>query len=82
MTSKDLQKLVFCKYQQDDGPTKIFRDLNGFMGLRTIKRCCKMIHDIGSIQLSKLPGAPRRAQMSKTIQKDKHKLDQHKLVSA
>jgi hypothetical protein len=28
MKSKDLQKLVLSKYENGDGPTKIFRDLN------------------------------------------------------
>ncbi|CAM4805183.1 unnamed protein product [Rotaria magnacalcarata] len=29
MKSKDIQKLVLSKYENGDGPTKIFRDLNG-----------------------------------------------------
>ncbi|CAF4432281.1 unnamed protein product [Rotaria magnacalcarata] len=65
MKSKDLQKLVFCKYEQGDGPTKIFRDLNGFVGLRTVNRWCKMIRGTGSIQLSTSPGAPRLARTNK-----------------
>ncbi|CAF4332705.1 unnamed protein product, partial [Rotaria magnacalcarata] len=28
MKSKDIQKLVLSKYENGDGPTKIFRDLN------------------------------------------------------
>ena len=38
MKSKDLQKVVLSKYQNGDNPTKIYRDLNGGIGLRTIKR--------------------------------------------
>jgi hypothetical protein len=38
MKSKDLQQVVFRKYEDGDGPTKIFRDLNGSLGLATIKR--------------------------------------------
>jgi hypothetical protein len=49
MKSKDLQQVVFSKYEDGDGQTKIFRDLNGCLGLNTIKRWCKMIRDIGSI---------------------------------
>jgi hypothetical protein len=51
MKSKDLQQVVFCKYEDGDGPTKIFRDLNGSLGLAIIKRWCEMIRDIGSTQL-------------------------------
>ena len=38
MKSKDLQNVVLSKYQNGDIPTKIHRDLNGRIGLRTIKR--------------------------------------------
>ena len=82
MKSKDLQKLVFCKQEKGDGPTKIFRDLNGFVGLRTIHRWCKMSRSTGSIQLSTLPGAPGLARTNKMIEKVKHRLNQHNLVSA
>jgi hypothetical protein len=81
MKSKDLQKVIFSKYEDGDGPTKIFRDLNGCLGLNTIKRWCKMIHETSSVQLSTSPGGPRFARTSKTIQKVKHKLDQDKPVS-
>jgi hypothetical protein len=81
MKSKDLQKVVFLKYEDGDGPAKIFRDLNGSLGLSNIKRWCKMIRNTGSIQLSTSPGGPRFARTIKTIQKVKHKLDQKKMVS-
>ena len=83
MKSKDLRKLhvVFCKYEDGDGPTKIFRDFEWCLGLNTVKRWCKMIHDTGSIQQSTPSGGPRFAQTSKTIQKVKHKLSS-KMVSA
>ena len=76
MKSKDLQQVVFRKYDDGDSPTKVFRDLNGSLGLATIKRWCKMIRETGSIQLSTPPGGPRFARTSKTIQKVKHKLNQ------
>ncbi len=81
MKSEDLQKVVFRKYEDGDGPAKIFRDLIGSLGLTTIKRWCKMIRDTGSIQLSTPSAGPRLARTSKTIQKVKHKLDQKKMVS-
>ena len=76
MKSKDLQQVVFRKYEDGNSPTQIFRDLNGSLGLATIKRGCKMIRKTGSIQLSTPPGGPRFARTSKTIQKVKHKLNQ------
>jgi transposase len=82
MKSKDLQKVVSRKYEDSDGPTKIFRDLNGSLGLNTIKRWCEMIRNTGSIQLSTSLGAPRFARASKTIEKVKHMLDQKKMVLA
>ena len=36
MKSKDLQQVVTLKHQNGDYPTKIFRDLNGVLGLTTI----------------------------------------------
>ena len=76
MKSKDLQQVVFRKYEDGDSPTKIFRNLNGSLGLATIKRWCKMIRETGSIQLPTPPGGLRFARISKTIQKVKHKLNQ------
>ena len=76
MKSKDLQQVVFRKYEDGDSPTKIFRDLNGSLGLATIKRWCKMIRETGSIQLSTPPDGPRFARTSKTIEKVKHKLNE------
>ena len=75
MKSKDLQQVVFRRYEDGDSSTKIFRDLNGSLGLATIKRWCKMICETGSIQLSIPPGGPHFARTSKMIQKVKHKLN-------
>ena len=50
MKSKDFQNLVLSKYQSGDGPTKIFRDLNGSVSLWTIERWCKAVRDTGSIK--------------------------------
>ena len=69
MKSKDLQQVVFRKYEDGHSPTTIFRDVNGSLGLATIKRWCKMIRETGSIQLSTPSGGPRFARTSKTIQK-------------
>ena len=45
MKSKDLQKLVLSKYQNGDGPSKIFADIKGVIGFRTINRWCQMIRE-------------------------------------
>ena len=50
MKSKDLQKVILSKYQNGDNPTKISRDLNGGIGLRTIERWRQMIRGSGSVK--------------------------------
>ena len=72
MKSKDLQKVVLSKYQNGDTPTKIHRDLNGTIGLRTTKRWCQMIHRSGSVKLSSPPDGPHFARTKGNIQKVKH----------
>ncbi|CAF1226898.1 unnamed protein product [Rotaria magnacalcarata] len=70
MKSKDLQNIVLSKYQNGDTPTKNFRDLNGGIGLRTIKRRCQMILQSGSITLSSPPGCPCLARTKGNLRKD------------
>ena len=74
MKSKDLQKVVLSKYQNGDNPTKIYRDLNGGIGLRTIKRWCQMIRRSGPVKLSSPSGGSRFARTKGNIQKVKHRL--------
>ena len=81
MKSLDMQKLVLSKFQSGDGPTKIFNDLNGTIGLSTVKRWCKMITETGSINLSKSPGRPRTARTKIAINKVKQQLRSKKNVS-
>jgi len=81
MKSKDLQKLVLSKYENGDGPTKIFRDLNGAMSLCTIERWCKMIREDGSINLSSPSGCPRTVRTKATIQNIKRRMKRQKRVS-
>ncbi|CAF3169579.1 unnamed protein product [Rotaria sp. Silwood2] len=59
MKSKDIQKVVKIKYENGDGPAKIYRDLAGAVSLPTIKLWIKMINKTGSIMLSSHPGCPR-----------------------
>ncbi len=82
MKSKDLQSIVLSKYQNGDAPTKIFRDLNGGIGLTTVKRWCQMIRQSGSIQLPGTHGGPRIVWTKENIQKVKTRLRRKKGVSA
>ena len=70
MKSKDLQKVVLAKYQNGDTTTKIHRDFNGAIGLRTIERWCQS----GSIKLSSPPDGPRFTRTKGNIEKVKHHL--------
>jgi inhibitor of nuclear factor kappa-B kinase subunit alpha len=81
MKSKDIQKLVSSKYKDGEGPTKIFRDLNGAVCLRTIKQWCKMLRDTGSIELFSPPGRPRIVRTKGTITKVKNRLQQKRPIS-
>ena len=82
MKSKDLQKVVLSKYQNGDNPTKIYHDLNGGIGLRTIGRWCQTIRRSGSVKLSSPPGGSRFSRTNGNIQKVKHRLRRKKRVSA
>jgi len=79
MKSEDLQKVVISKRQNGDFPTKIFRDLNGTLGLTTIKRWCKMIDETGVINLTTPPGPPRTVRTEEAIKKVKKKLPKGKV---
>lgn len=79
MKSEDLQKLVLLKHQNGDNPTKVCRDLNGVIGLRTIERWYKMINETGSINLSVSSGRPRTARTNANIKKVKQKLQRKKV---
>jgi len=82
MKSKDLQSIVLSKYQKGDTPTEIHRDLNGGIGLSTIKRWCQMIRRSGSLQLTGTRGGPRIVRTKENIQKVKNRLRRKKQVSA
>ncbi|CAF4679155.1 unnamed protein product [Rotaria socialis] len=82
MKSQDLQKLVLSKYENGDGPTKIFRDLNGAISLQTIERWCKSIRDTGCINLSTSPGRPRTIRTKAAIRKIKNRVERRRSVSS
>ena len=72
MKSKHFQNLVLSKYQNDDEPTKIFRDLNDVISFRTIEWLYKAVRGTGSINLSNPPGRQRTIRTKGVIQKIKH----------
>ena len=74
MKSKDLQNVVPSKYQNDDTPTKIYRDWSGAMSLRTIKRWYQMIRHTDTINLSSPPGCRRLVRTKANIKKVKDRL--------
>ena len=74
MKSKDLQSVVFSKYENGDSLAKICRDLSGIVSYRTTRRWCKLINNTGAISLSKPPGGTRTIRTKGTIQKVKDDL--------
>jgi len=77
MKSKDLQKLVLSKYEVGQAPKKIFQDLYGLVGYRTIERWCRMIRETGTINLSKPTGCHRTIRTKAAIQKIEKKIKGH-----
>ena len=71
MKSRDLQNIVFSKYRNGDGLTKIFHDSAGGLSLETSERWCKIIDTIGSIDLSYSSGRLRIVRMPGAIKKVK-----------
>ena len=75
MKSKDLQKLVLSKYDNGDGTTKIFRNLNGAISLSTIEQWYKRILEVGTIDLANPHGCSRTIRTKVAIQKIKRRLN-------
>ena len=81
MKSKDLQKLVLFKYEEEQIPKKIFQDLNGAVSYRTVKRWCQMIRETGAIDLSKPSACHRTVRTKAAIQRIKRKSKGGKRIS-
>ena len=75
MKSKNVQKIVFSKYEKGDGTTKIFQELNGTISLSTIERWCRRIRKSGCINLSKPSGRSRIIRTKRTTEKVKTRLN-------
>ena len=82
MKNKDLQKIVLSKCQNGDRLTETHPDLNGGIGLRTMKRWLQMIRQSGSIASSVPPDFPSFIRTKDNIQKVKCRLRRKKRVSA
>ena len=82
MKSKDLQKLILSKYDNGDGTTKIFRDLNSAISLSTIERWCRRIREVGTIDLVNPRGCSRTIWTKAAIQKIKRRLNRRKSLSS
>ncbi|CAF5144228.1 unnamed protein product, partial [Rotaria magnacalcarata] len=74
-----MQKVVKTKFENSDGPTKIYRDLAGVVSLQTIKSWIKKVRNTGSIELSSPPGRPRTTRTKANILKAKQRLDQKRV---
>ncbi len=81
MKSKDPQTVVKNKYENGDGPTKIYRDLAGVVFLTTIKSWIQMLNKTGSISLTYSPERPRTVRTKTNISIAKRRLAQKKRVS-
>ena len=75
MKSKDIHNLVFSKFQEREQLKKIYDDLNGTVGLRTIKRWYKLFRETGLVDLKRPPGRPRTIRTKAVIQKVKRKMN-------
>ena len=76
MKSVDIQKVVKTKYENEDGPEKVDRNLPGAVSLSTIKLWIKMMNTIGCITLTSSPGCPRTVRPKDAIVKVKNRLNQ------
>jgi transposase len=81
MKTKDLQNLVLSKRQNGQKAATIFRELEGQISIKTVRRWIKMIDENGAIDLHKSPGRKRAARTTTTIQTTKRLLKGKKKVT-
>ncbi|CAF3975006.1 unnamed protein product, partial [Rotaria magnacalcarata] len=74
-----MQNVVKTKFENGDGPTKIYRDLARVISLQTIKLWINKVRNTDSIELSSPPGRSRTARTKANILKAKQRLDQKRL---
>ena len=78
MKREALQNVVLSKYQNGDTPTKLYHDLSGAIGLRTVKRWSQT----STISLSSPPGCLRLVRTKANIEKVKDLLRRKSRVRA
>jgi transposase len=71
MKGEEVRNIVLSKLQKGEGPTKIFRDLNGQVSSRTIKRWSKSLRDDGALTMHYSSGRPRSARTPQAVGKAK-----------
>lgn len=74
MKGKELQNLVFSKFENGKTPSMIFTELEGQISKRQIQRWCKMIAEKGSIDLKTSPGRKRTSRSAGNVQRTKRLL--------
>ena len=74
MKSRDLRTAVKNKYENGDGPTKIYGDADGIVPSRIMKSWIQMINRTEFIVLSHFPGRPRTTRTKTNILKVKRRL--------
>ena len=67
----DLQKILLSIYQNGDGPTKIFRDLDEGLPLKIVSRWCTMVDETESVHLSPSTGGSCTLRTAGAVQKVK-----------
>lgn len=71
MKSAVMQEIILSKLKNGEMPTKISRDLNGKVSIRTIKRWSRQLRQVGFVQLHASTGRKRTIRTRETIQKAK-----------
>ena len=82
MKSKDFPKIVFSKRQVGDEPIEILCDLSGRLCLKTIKRWCKMVDQVGSINIGHPTGLSCILPTLSNIEKVKNRMKGRRRLSA
>jgi len=81
MKTKELQNLVLLKHQNGKKAAAIFRELDGQISIKTVRRWIKMIVENGAIDLQTPPGRKRDARSTANVQRTKRLLKGKKKVT-
>jgi len=81
MKTKELQNLVLLKHKNGKKAAAIFRELDGQISIKTVRRWIKMIVENGAIDLQTPPGRKRDARSTANVQRTKRLLKGKKKVT-